>query len=316
MLRYVAFRIWASLLTLAIVGTLVFSIIHLLPGDPVLILLGEQGASSPEVVAKIRRQLRLDLPLGSQYYEWVRGVARLEFGVSLQNGVPVLQELRARIPRSLELILASLVIAAALGLPLGVLGARYSNRSLGWLSSLAAVFSLSMPSFVTGVILVVTFSLKFQLFPSSGYVAPSEDLVGHLLYAILPSLTLGIGFVGVVIRMTRGGLLDVLGKGYVRTARAKGLPERRVLYRHALTNALIPVITLIGVRAGNLLGGMVIVESLFNWPGLSTLLVRSCYDRDYPMMQGTLLAIFALFIVISLAIDLCHATVDPRLREG
>lgn len=315
MLRYLAFRLWASLLTLAIVGTLVFSIIHLLPGDPVLTLLGEQGASSPEVVAKMRRQLRLDLPLGRQYYEWVQGIARLNFGVSLQNGIPVLQELRTRIPRSLELIAASLLIAAALGLPLGVLGARYSNRSLGWLSSLAAIFSLSMPSFVTGVILVVTFSLKFRLFPSSGYVSPSEDLVGHLLYAILPSVTLGIGFVGVVIRMTRGGLLDVLGKGYVRTARAKGLAERRVLYRHALTNALIPVITLIGVRAGNLLGGMVIVESLFNWPGLSTLLVRSCYDRDYPMMQGTLLAIFALFIVISLAIDLCHATVDPRLRE-
>jgi peptide/nickel transport system permease protein len=316
MVRYVLLRLWASLLTLAIVGTLVFSIIHLLPGDPVLVLLGEQGTSSPEVVAKIRKQLRLDLPLGLQYSEWVRGIARLDFGVSLQNGIPVLQELRTRIPRSLELIAASLAIAVALGIPLGVLGARYSNGGLGWLSSLLAILSLSMPSFVTGVILVVTFSLEFRLFPSSGYVAPSEDLVGHLLYAILPSLTLGIGFIGVVIRMTRAGLLDVLGKGYVRTARAKGLPERRVLYHHALTNALIPVITLIGVRAGNLLGGMVIVESLFNWPGLSSLLVRSCYDRDYPMMQGTLLAIFALFIFISLAIDLCHATVDPRLREG
>jgi len=316
MVRYVFLRLWASFLTLAIVGTLVFSIIHLLPGDPVLVLLGEQGTSSPEVVAKIRKQLRLDLPLGLQYYEWVRGIARLDFGVSLQNGIPVLQELRTRIPRSLELIAASLAIAVALGIPLGVLGARYSNGGLGWLSSLLAILSLSMPSFVTGVILVVTFSLEFRLFPSSGYVAPSEDLVGHLLYAILPSLTLGIGFVGVVIRMTRAGLLEVLGKGYVRTARAKGLPERSVLYHHALTNALIPVVTLIGVRAGNLLGGMVIVESLFNWPGLSSLLVRSCYDRDYPMMQGTLLAIFALFIFISLTIDLCHATLDPRLREG
>jgi peptide/nickel transport system permease protein len=171
-----------------------------------------------------------------------------------------------------------------------------------------------MPVFVTGVIVIVVFSLKLGLLPSSGYVSPGEDLGAHLLYAVLPAVTLGFGFLGVVIRMTRASLLDVLGRAFVRTARAKGLSERRVVYRHALSNAVVPVITVLGVRAANLLGGMVIVESLFNWPGLSSLLVRSAYDRDYPMLQGALVAILTMFILISLLIDLLHGWVDPRVR--
>ncbi len=314
MLRFLAHRFAAALATLLIVSTLIFAIIHLLPGDPVLILLGEQAVSSPEVVAKVRHQLRLDQPLHVQYFKWIQGLVHLDFGESLQNAVPVAQELRTRIPRSLELIAASLVIAAAIGIPLGALGARASGSPLGWLSALVAIVGLSTPVFVTGVVFIVVFSLKLGLFPSSGYVPPAEDLAGHLLYAILPAVTLGFGFIGVVIRMTRASLLDILGKAYVRTARAKGLPERRVVYQHALANALVPVITVLGVRAANLLGGMVIVESLFNWPGLSTLLVRSAYDRDYPMMQGTLFSIFTVFIFISLLIDLLHGLVDPRVR--
>jgi len=314
MLRFLAHRFTAALVTLFIVSTLIFAIIHLLPGDPVLILLGEQAVSSPEVVAKVRHQLRLDQPLHAQYLGWLQGLVRLDFGVSLQNAVPVAQEIRTRIPRSLELIAASLLIAAAIGIPLGAVGARTPASPLGWLSALMAVVGLSTPVFVTGVVLVVVFSLQLGLFPSSGYVPPVEDLAGHLLYAVLPAVTLGFGFIGVVVRMTRASLLDVLGKAYVRTARAKGLPERRVVYRHALSNALVPVITVLGVRAANLLGGMVIVESFFNWPGLSSLLVRSAYDRDYPMLQGALFSIFAMFVLISLLIDLLHGLLDPRVR--
>jgi len=316
MLRFLAVRLVAALVTLAIVTTLLFAIIHLLPGDPVLILLGEQANSSPEVVAKVRSQLRLDRPLSLQFVEWVRGVLRLDFGVSLQNGVPVATELRTRIPRSLELIAASLLIASTIGIPLGAISARRGSSLLGWLSGFVAVLGLSTPVFVTGVVFVVFFSLMLGWFPSSGYVSPVDDPVGHLLYAILPALTLGFGFLGVVIRMTRASLLEVLTKGYVRTARAKGVSEPIVVYRHALFNALVPVITVLGVRAANLLGGMVIVESLFNWPGLSSLLVRSCYDRDYPMMQGSLFSIFLRFILISLLIDLSHGFVDPRIRHS
>jgi peptide/nickel transport system permease protein len=312
--RFLAHRFAAALVTLFIVSTLIFTIIHLLPGDPVLILLGEQAVSSPEVVATVRHQLRLDQPLHLQYLGWLRGLARLDFGVSLQNAVPVAQEIRTRIPRSLELIAASLLIAAAIGVPLGVVGARAPASPLGWFSALLAVIGLSTPVFVTGVVFVVVFSLKLGVLPSSGYVPPADDWSGHLLYAVLPAVTLGFGFIGVVVRMTRASLLDVLGKAYVRTARAKGLPERRVIYRHALSNALVPVVTVLGVRAANLLGGMVIVESLFNWPGLSSLLVRSAYDRDYPMLQGALFSIFAMFILISLLLDLLHGLVDPRVR--
>jgi peptide/nickel transport system permease protein len=314
MLRFLAHRLAAALVTLFIVGTLIFAIIHLLPGDPVIILLGEQAVSSPEVVAKVRHQLRLDQPLHLQYVEWLRGLVHLDFGVSLQNGVPVAQELRTRIPRSLELIVASLLLAIAVGIPLGTMGARARSLTGRWFSALTAVIGLSTPVFVTGVVFIVVFSLKLGLFPSSGYISPGEDLLGHLLYAVLPAVTLGFGFIGVVIRMTRASLLDVLSKGYVRTARSKGLSERRVVYQHALTNALVPVITVLGVRAANLLGGMVIVESLFNWPGLSSLLVRSAYDRDYPMMQGALFSIFTMFIFISLLIDLSHGLIDPRIR--
>jgi peptide/nickel transport system permease protein len=314
MLRYLAHRFIVALVTLFIVSTLIFAIIHLLPGDPVMILLGEQAVSSPEVVAKVRQQLRLDQPLYVQYLRWLHGLVRLDFGVSLQNAVPVAQEIRTRIPRSLELISASLLVAAAVGIPLGAVGARAPASPLGWVSTLVAILGLSTPVFVTGVVFVVVFSLKLGLFPSSGYVPPAEDPAGHLLYAVLPAVTLGFGFIGVVVRMTRASLLDVLGKAYVRTARAKGLAERRVVYRHALSNALVPVITVLGVRAANLLGGMVIVESFFNWPGLSSLLVRSAYDRDYPMLQGALFSIFAMFILISLLIDLLHGLVDPRVR--
>jgi len=314
MLKYLTHRFTVALVTLFIVSTLIFAIIHLLPGDPVMILLGEQAVSSPEVVAKVRHQLRLDQPIHVQYLGWLQGLVRLDFGVSLQNAVPVAQEIRTRIPRSLELIAASLLIAAAIGIPLGAVGARAPASPLGWVSALVAVVGLSIPVFVTGVVVVLVFSLKLGLFPSSGYVPPAEDLVGHVLYAVLPAVTLGFGFIGVVVRMTRASLLDVLGKAYVRTARAKGVAERRVVYRHALSNALVPVITVLGVRAANLLGGMVIVESFFNWPGLSSLLVRSAYDRDYPMLQGALFSIFAMFIFISLLIDLLHGLVDPRVR--
>jgi len=314
--KFLAQRFAAAFVTLFIVSTLIFLIIHLLPGDPVLILLGEQAVSSPEVVAKVRHQLRLDQPLHVQYLGWLRGLVRLDFGVSLQNAVPVAQEIRTRTPRSLELIAASLLIAAAIGIPLGVVGARAPASPLGWLATLLAMLGLSTPVFVSGVVFVVVFSLKLGLVPSSGYVPPGEDLAGHLLYAVLPAATLGFGFMGVVVRMTRASLLDVLGKPYVRTARAKGLPERGVVYRHALSNALVPVVTVLGVRAANLLGGMVIVESLFNWPGLSSLLVRSAYDRDYPMLQGALFAILTMFILISLLIDLLHGWIDPRVRPG
>ena len=316
MLMFLCRRLTAAAIMVAIASTLVFFLIHLLPGDPVLLLLGEQGASNPEVVGRLRQKLNLDAPLPTQYVRWVGRIVRGDLGESFQTGLPVAQEVARRIPRSLELMVAGLVFAVAVGIPLGILGARRPNALAGWLSSAIAVVGFSSPSFVTGILLIIAFSLWLQLLPSSGYVPPLENPVQHLRHAILPSLTIGTNFMGVVTRMTRASVMDVLVKDFVRTARAKGLSDRLATYRHALPNSLIPVIAILGVRAGNLLGGMVIIEALFDWPGLSSLLVRACFDRDYLMIQGSLLAIFVIFVLFSLLVDLCQGLIDPQLRHA
>lgn len=311
---YLAHRLFAAALMIFAACTIVFFIIHLLPGDPVTLLLGD-GAASPEAVAAVKKKLRLDLPVPVQYVEWVKGMARLDLGNSLQTNLPVTHELVRRVPRSLELIFSALFLSALLGIPLGILGARYPDSPAGWFSSTIAVIGFSSPVFVIGIVLIIFLSLTLGILPSSGYVAFSEDPAGHFQYLALPSLALGFGFMGVVIRVTRSSMLDVLTKDFVRTARAKGLSEWVVMYRHTLINALIPVVAVLGIRAGNLLGGTVIIESLFDWPGLSSLLVRSCYDRDYPVIQGTLVAIFLIFVMISLCVDLCQGLLDPKLRR-
>jgi len=316
MLMFLCRRLTAAAIMVAIASTLVFFLIHLLPGDPILLLLGEQGASNPEVVGRLRQKLNLDAPLPTQYVRWVGRIVRGDLGESFQTGLPVAQEVARRIPRSLELMVAGLVFAVAVGIPLGILGARRPNALAGWLSSAIAVVGFSSPSFVTGILLIIGFSLWLPLLPSSGYVPPLDNPLQHLRHAILPSLTIGTNFMGVVTRMTRASVMDVLVKDFVRTARAKGLSDRLATYRHALPNSLIPVIAILGVRAGNLLGGMVIIEALFDWPGLSSLLVRACFDRDYLMIQGSLLAIFVIFVLFSLLVDLCQGLIDPQLRHA
>lgn len=316
MLTFLFRRLGATFIMVAIAATLIFFLIHVLPGDPVVLLLGEQGANNPEVVQRIRTQLNLDAPIPVQYARWVGRLLHGDLGQSLQTGLPVAGEVAKRIPRSLELIALGLLFATAVGIPLGVLSAQRPNAPSGWVVGGVAVFGFSSPVFVTGILLIIAFSLWMGLLPSSGYVPPYEGVARHLQFAVLPSLTIGLNFMGVVTRMTRASLGDVLRKDYVRTAWAKGLAERVTLYRHALPNALIPIIAIIGVRAGNLLGGMVIIEALFDWPGLSSLLVRACFDRDYPIIQGALLAILLLFVVISLTVDVCQSLVDPKLRQG
>ena len=303
----------SALLTLVLASVVVFASIHLLPGDPVAMLLGEQAGSDPEAVARVTRELGLDRPLLSQFLSWAGNLLHGDLGRSLRNGEPVLDELLRRIPRSLELIAGGLFVAIVLGLPLGVLAARDRGRLPGMAASVIAVAGFSAPVFVSGILLVLVFSLWLNILPSSGYVAFAEDPLLHLSCLVLPSLAIGINFMGVVARMTRASLIDSMAKDYVRLARAKGLSRGKAMTRHALPNALVPVIAIIGIRAGNLLGGTVIVEALFDWPGLSSLLVSASFARDYPLMQGSLLAIFAIFILISLVIDLAQGLVDPRV---
>lgn len=315
MLPFLFRRLASAIVTLALATGVVFIAIHLLPGDPVAIMLGDQAGSDPVAVARVRAQLGLELPLGTQFTHWAGALARGDLGVSLRTGEPVADELARRIPRSLELIGAGLLVAVLLGVPLGVVAARSRGRLAGAAASVVAVAGFSAPVFVLGILLVLLFSLALGWLPSSGFVAFSDDPAQHLLALILPSLTIGLNFMGVVARMTRASLSDVMGRDYVKLARAKGLPRGKAILRHALPNALVPVIAIVGVRAGNLLGGTVIIEALFDWPGLSSLLVSAAFSRDYPVIQGSLLAIFALFILISLVIDLAQGFVDPRIRR-
>ncbi|WP_368930788.1 ABC transporter permease [Achromobacter xylosoxidans] len=315
MLPFLLRRLGSAAITLALATGVVFIAIHLLPGDPVAIMLGDQAGSDPVAVARVRTQLGLDLPLGTQFTHWAGALARGDLGVSLRTGEPVADELARRIPRSLELIGAGLLVAVLLGVPLGVVAARSRGRLAGALAAVIAVAGFSAPVFVLGILLVLLFSLALGWLPSSGFVPFSDDPLQHCLALILPSLTIGLNFMGVVARMTRASLADVMGRDYVKLARAKGLPRGRAILRHALPNALVPVIAIVGVRAGNLLGGTVIIEALFDWPGLSSLLVSAAFSRDYPVIQGSLLAIFALFILISLVIDLAQGFVDPRIRR-
>ncbi len=316
MAKFIGRRLGSALLTLLLASIVVFASIHLLPGDPVVMLLGEQAGSDPAAVARLTRELGLDKPILSQFLSWAGGLAHGDLGTSLRSGEPVSDELVRRIPRSLELVAGGLAVAVLLGLPLGVLAARDRGRPAGILASVVAVAGFSAPVFVSGIILVLVFSLWLGVLPSSGFVAFSEDPLLHLACLVLPSLAIGINFMGVVARMTRASLIDTMAKDYVRLARAKGLSRGKAMTRHALPNALVPVIAIIGIRAGNLLGGTVIVEALFDWPGLSSLLVSASFARDYPLMQGSLLAIFAIFILISLLIDLAQGLVDPRVRTA
>lgn len=315
MLPFLLRRLGSAAITLALATGVVFIAIHLLPGDPVAIMLGDQAGSDPVAVARVRAQLGLDLPLGTQFTHWAGALARGDLGVSLRTGEPVADELARRIPRSLELIGAGLLVAVLLGVPLGVVAARSRGRLAGALAAVIAVAGFSAPVFVLGILLALLFSLALGWLPSSGFVPFSDDPLQHCLALILPSLTIGVNFMGVVARMTRASLADVMGRDYVKLARAKGMPRGRAILRHALPNALVPVIAIVGVRAGNLLGGTVIIEALFDWPGLSSLLVSAAFSRDYPVIQGSLLAIFALFILISLVIDLAQGFVDPRIRR-
>jgi peptide/nickel transport system permease protein len=315
MLRFLARRLAAAALTLGLASIVVFAFIHLLPGDPVAILLGEQAGADPAVVQRIRTQLGLDRSLLAQFASWFGGLATGDLGRSLRTGEPVLSELLLRIPRSLELIVSGIAVAVFVGIPLGVIAARERGRMAGAIASMIAVAGFSAPVFVSGILLVIVFSLWLEVLPSSGYVALTDDPLLHVSCLVLPALSIGIGFMGVVARMTRASLSDTMTKDYVRLARAKGLSRGAAVLRHALPNALVPVIAIIGIRAGNLLGGTVIVEALFDWPGLSSLLVSAVFARDYPVVQGMLLAIFGLFVLISLAIDLCQGLVDPRVRE-
>lgn len=297
-------RLFDTLLTLLLVAGLVFALIHLIPGDPVDVMLGESAHAADREA--LREQLGLNQPLWRQLFDFYAGLARGDLGVSLHQGQSVTALIGQRLPATLQLALAALAFALALSLPLGVIAARRRGRWPDQAASGVALLGLSIPNFWLGPLLILLFSLGLGLTPVSGRAEP--------LSLLLPALTLGLSMAALNTRMVRGSLLEVLQQPFVRTALAKGLSESAAVWRHALPNAALPVLTLLGLQLGHLLAGAVITETVFSWPGLGTLLIDAIRQRDYPVVQGCVLFISSAYVLVNLLTDLAYAWLDPRTR--
>jgi len=304
MLAFVVRRIVLTIPVIWIVVTLVFGLIHLVPGDPIAQMLGE-GASVTEV-ARLRHELGLDRPVMAQYRAYLAGLYHGNLGVSFRDQQPVADSIRSRYPATIELAATALIFSILFSVPAGVIAAmrqnRFADRGLGLLSLLG----VSLPNFALGPLLILLFSIFLGLLPVSG-----RDGFSHL---ILPAATLGMGLAAMTMRMVRSSMLEEIQQDYVRTARAKGLRERTVLFRHALRNGLIPVITILGLQMGSLLAGAIITETIFSWPGLGRLTVQAINAQDYPLAQGCILTISLTYILVNLLTDVMYSVVDPRIR--
>jgi len=295
------------------VSVLVFAVLHLAPGDPAAIMLGAQATK--EDIQRLHRDLGLDQPLAVQYFRWIGQVTRGDLGRSIPLGRAVLPEVLLRFKATLLLTAGALTIAILLGLVAGIVSAVKQYSWLDRLSMGVAVTGVSLPVFWTGIMLIIVFSLQLRWFPSSGMSSPYgssvSDVIWHL---VLPAVTLGTASAAALARLTRSSVLEIIRQDYVRSARAKGLAERAVIARHVLKNAINPIITVLGVQVGFLLGGAILTETVFSWPGLGSMMVRAIQARDYPLVQGGVLLIATTFVVVNLAVDLLYAIFDPRIR--
>jgi len=303
MLEQVSTRLGAALVVALGVCTLVFLLIHLVPGDPVEAMLGE--SAQPADRAALRASLGLDRPLAEQYRRYISGLLRLDLGRSFQDQRPVSEILGERLPATLKLATAALLLALLLAVPLGVFAARRRGSPLDAGAMAFSLIGVSMPNFWLGPLLILVFSLWLGWTPVSGSDDPAS--------LVLPAVTLGTALAAILARMVRASVLEVLGEDYIRTARAKGLSEPAVLWRHALRNAWLPVLTLIGMQLGGLLGGAVITETVFAWPGVGSLLVEAIQARDFPVVQGCVLLISLVYVLVNTLTDLAYAGVDPRV---
>ncbi len=307
MLTYVGRRILAVVPVLFGVTLAVFSMLFLVPGDPVKIMLAE-FVTTPDQIAQMRAQLHLDEPVLKQYARFVGSALRGDLGVSIRSRRPVTAEITENIGSTGQLALASMLVAIGLGVPLGLLAALGRNSWLDVAAMVVALLGVAMPSFWLGFLLIFVFSLHLGWLPATGG--------GDLLHLVMPAVALGMIAAAIIARLTRSSMLEVLGQDYVRTARAKGLGSGSVIVRHALRNALIPVVTVFGLQFGNLLAGAVIVETVFSRPGLGRLIVGGILAKDFPLVQGTVLFVAAAYVLINVMVDVAYAYVDPRIRIG
>jgi peptide/nickel transport system permease protein len=286
------------------VSLVVFTIMFFTPGDPAKIMLGERAPA--EEVALLRTQMGLDDPFHIQFFNFVKNAVQGDLGRSLVTKQPVAREIWARFPATLQLSAAAVLIAILMGIPIGIISATKQYSAFDMISMVIALLGVSMPNFWQGMMMILLFSITIRILPSSGY--------GTLNHLIMPAMTIGTSAAAVITRMTRSSMLEVVRQDYIRTARAKGLSERVVINRHALKNALIPIVTVVGLQFGGLLGGAVLTESIFSWPGVGRFMVDAIRTKDYPSVQGGVLMLALTFSIVNLAVDILYAYIDPRIK--
>jgi peptide/nickel transport system permease protein len=314
MLRFILRRLILLVPVIAIVGTIVFVLIHLTPGDPAAVILGPDATA--DQIESLRERLGLNEPLYVQYVEWFAGAMRLDFGESIFLGQPVTEALMDRAQPTLLLTFYALTIQVVIAIPFGVISAVKHNSVIDRVLMVISISGAAIPSFFLGIMLILFFAVRLQWLPSGGYTSITEDPVQHFKQMILPAFALGFTSAGLLARLVRSSMLDVLKEDYIRTAQAKGLPQRIMVIRHALRNALIPAITVIGYSLGGLLGGAVVTETVFTIPGMGRLVVQSVARRDFPVIQGAILIIAAIYVLANLLVDVLYVYIDPRVRYG
>ena len=299
-------RLGRLLLTVLLISTIVFFVIRVIPGDPALVIAGVDA--SKEDLAAIRAKLGTDRPIGEQYLSWLTAVARFDFGKSLSTGQPVIRMIFERFPLTLTLALLGLAISIVLAIPLGILSAVRRWSVWDYLGMVFSQVGMAVPSFWLGILLLLLFAVKIRLFPLFGS--------GSIRHLVLPAISLGFARAAVLLRLTRASMVEELSREYIVTARAKGLTERMVKYRHALKNAMLPVVTTAGIQLGYMLGGAVIIEQVFSLPGLGRLFLTGVYQRDFPLIQGGIVFIALVFSLINFAVDILYSALNPKIRIG
>jgi peptide/nickel transport system permease protein len=312
MLRFIGRRLLVMLPTLLLVSIFVFSLQHLLPGDPAEAMAGEER--DPRVIEYLRAKYRLDQPIPIQYVHWLGSVLQGDFGVSIRTQLAIGETILMKLPITIQLALMAMAIAIAIGVPAGIVAAVWRGTRIDHGANLVALSGLSIPNFWLGIMLILLFSVQLGWLPSGGYVSPTEDLWANLRGMILPAIVLGTGNAAVLMRHTRSAMLGVLQQDYIRTARAKGVRERLVILKHALRNALVPVVTLGTLQLGELLAGAVLTEQVFSIPGFGKLIVDAVFTRDYAVVQAVVLCVAVGFLVMNLIADVAYVLLNPLLR--
>lgn len=310
--RYIARRLLLTIPVLLAMSIIIFLMVRLVPGDPALVILGR--SATPESVHSLRDQLHLNDPIWVQYGQWLWNLLHGNLGIDYSTHEPIRDQLLSRLPVTLEMAFLSMVISIILAVPLGVIAAVRGRGVAENGSLLLGLLGISIPDFWLGIMLILLFALELRWLPSSGYVSLRESVTGNLSHMLLPAFTLALNLAAVLTRTTRAAVLDVLNRPYLRTARAKGLSERLVVMRHVLKNAAVPVITILGMQLGYVLGGAIIIEQIFALPGVGHLTLNAVLDRDYPVVQGAVLMITFLFIFVNIVTDALYAVLDPRIR--